>query len=138
MALVGGGGAGNTAGSNPTGTGQSLNYIGDHAHGNSGIITTASGSSADTIAFKFTTGNSYFVGTLSIQSDESAGNVHYVTAALDGSIILSWKWDLSASSLATDWPQPILIPPYTNVEVKVGAGDTVEFTAQLVGRVYYA
>ena len=138
MALIGGGGAGNVAGgSNPAGTGTSLNYIGDHAYANSGVITVSSSSSADTTAFKFQTANSYFVGTLSVQSDENAGNLLYTSAALNGTIVLAWKWDLSSSSgQGTDWPQPILIPPYTEVLIKVGAGDTVEFTAQLVGRVY--
>ena len=42
MALVGGGGAGNIAGSNPAGTGTSLNHIGDHVYANSGQLDDVS------------------------------------------------------------------------------------------------
>jgi len=114
-----------------------LSIAGNHAYAYSGVITVASASSADTTALKFTTGNNYFVGDLSLQSDENAGNILYTTASLNGSVILAWKWDLSSSSgQGTDWPQPLLIPPNTEVEIKVGAGDTVVFTVQLVGKVY--
>ena len=62
MALVGGGGAPNVAGSNPTGTGTGLNYIGDHAYAYSGEVDN-NGSSATT-ALKFTTGNEYVLGQM--------------------------------------------------------------------------
>ena len=62
MALVGGGGAPNVAGSNPTGTGTGLNYIGDHAYAYSGEVDN-DGSSATT-ALKFTTGNEYVLGQM--------------------------------------------------------------------------
>ena len=139
MALLGGGvgGAGNPVGGSFTGPAEALEIMGEHAYAYSGVITVASGSSADTTALKFTSGNYYFVGDLCFQSDESGSPNLFTSAALNGAIILAWKWDASSSSgQATNWPTPILIPPYTEVEIKVGAGDTVEFTGQLVGRIY--
>ena len=117
--------------------GNALQFTDDnkHAYANSGVITVASASSANTIALKFQTANSYLVGTLAVQSDENAGNLLYTTVTFDGTTVFAWKWDLSASSLATIWPQPLLIPPNTDVEIKVGAGDTVEFTVQLIAKV---
>ena len=46
MALIGGGGAGNVAGGNPSGTGTSLNYIGDHCYAYSGDVIVPAGFSA--------------------------------------------------------------------------------------------
>jgi hypothetical protein len=61
MALVGGGGAPNVSGgSNPSGTGTSLNYVGDHAYAYSGEIEA---SDVETTMLDFTLGaNQYFVG----------------------------------------------------------------------------
>ena len=61
MALVGGGGAPNVAGSNPAGTGTGLNYVGDHAYVSSGLID--SGTTTETTMVEFTTASeSYIVG----------------------------------------------------------------------------
>jgi hypothetical protein len=60
MALLGGGGAGNVASSNPSGTGTNLNYIGNHAYAYSGEI---SANDNETTMLDFTLGaNQYFVG----------------------------------------------------------------------------
>jgi len=61
MALIGGGGSGNVAGGNPSGTGTGLTYVGDHCYAYSGEIT--SGTSGDSTMLDFSTGaNSYIVG----------------------------------------------------------------------------
>jgi len=54
MALIGGGGAGNTAGSNPAGTGGSISYVGGDTYaGWSGQVTPTNGSPVT--AFDFIT-----------------------------------------------------------------------------------
>ena len=52
MALVGGGGAGNTAGSNPSGTGSTINYVGEFAYLHSGSVSV---NNTDTTLGKFAT-----------------------------------------------------------------------------------
>ena len=61
MALVGGGGAGNVAGSNPAGVGTSINYIGNHAYAYAGALSAST--SAET-RLNFTTGALYIVGRI--------------------------------------------------------------------------
>ena len=133
----GAGGAGNPTGGGFTGPAEALEIIGNHAYAYSGKVTDPGSGSAATTALLFTSGNYYFVGTLATQSDESSANTCYVAAALNDAIIMDWDWDASSSSAqAANWPIPIIIPPYTKVEIKVGAGDSVVWTAQLVGRIY--
>ena len=59
MALVGGGGAPNVAGSNPAGTSTSLNYVGKHAYAYSGDVSV---SGSLTTMLEFTTAEQYVVG----------------------------------------------------------------------------
>ena len=56
MALTGGGGAGNVAGSNPSGTGGSLYYIGNHVYALSGAVAV---NNVETTLAEFETQNAY-------------------------------------------------------------------------------
>ena len=131
-------GAGNpVAGSNPAGIGTALNYIGNHAYAYSGIITDNNSGSAATTALKFTTGNSYINTKIIITTDEIGAQQQFVSVILDGQVILKHASDSSSTSNDFfDQPFRILIPPYSDFEVKIGAGATIDFTAMLVGRVY--
>jgi hypothetical protein len=140
MALVGGGGAGNTLGSNPSGTGTSVNYIGTgpirHCYAYSGVITDAS-SAASSTALKFTTGNSYIQAKLTITNDEASTAAIFIEAFMNGEKVMDQVSDSAASSnpyVAN--PYYLLIPPYTEFELKLGANASVDFTAWLTGRVY--
>ena len=63
MALIGGGGAPNVAGgSNPSGTGTGLSFVGNHAYGYSGIVSTVSDNEMTLLKDNMPTGG-YFVGT---------------------------------------------------------------------------
>ena len=53
-------GGGNPVSGNPTGTGTSLNYIGNHAYAYSGLIGIDDGAP---VMLEFTTGNSYLTAT---------------------------------------------------------------------------
>ena len=58
-----GGGNPVVGGSNPSGTGSSINYIGEHAYAYSGEITSGSGTTKTLLNF-ITASNSYIVGTI--------------------------------------------------------------------------
>jgi len=139
MALIGGGGAGNVAGgANPTGTGNTLNYIGNHAYANSGTYEATTSSQT---VLEFTTGNNYIVGTLQLNSAIQFSNVSLRQTAAKISydsqtvaLIVGSAEDAPVSQ-ATD----ILIPPFTNVKIEVisAVDDSDNFvTVSIVGRVY--
>ena len=134
MALVGGGGAGNTAGGNPVGTGSGLNVIGDHCYAYSGNIIV--GTSATTM-LKFTTGNFYSVTNLQMNYAEDQGSDATYQVLMNGEVIQKW---LSTGSMNPHQPQnlvPIIIPPFTTVEVQAEtAGTGRAQIASITGRVY--
>jgi len=136
MALVGGGGAGNTAGGNPSGTGSGLNYIGDHAYGFSGETTDAASGSAATTCLKFTTGSSYIVAKINWLTDYQGGNDTYIDVLIDGQSVFKGVYDTDPH-VVNDQPLEILIPSYSDFEFKWGTtGVTKSMTVVLVGRVY--
>jgi len=142
MALIGGGGAGNVAGgSNPAGTGSSLNYIGDHAYANSGEILVNNNT---VTMLEFTTGTSYFVGTFSYGVDQNASlsgsKLLGFTISFDGQKIMQLVSQTTASYPILDFDNnyQILIPAYTNVKIEsetTNAGNVPTY-AMLIGRVY--
>ena len=134
MPLVGGGGSPNVAGGNPAGVGSSLNYIGAHAYGTSGVISDSSSGSAASTMFDFTTGSNYIVGYLNFSNDEAATDVIYLEMLFDGQVVIH---NVVASTHFSE-PQrfDILLPPYTRVQVKWGASTNQNATAFITGRVY--
>jgi len=136
MALIGGGGAGNVAGGNPSGTGTSLNYIGDHCYANSGIVTVENSADAGTTLLTFTLGNSYIVAELHIFNNQASALDDFIHVIMDGQLIVKARYQ-NANELHQDQPLKVLIPPYSKFEVKAStSGATPEFTAILTGRVY--
>ena len=121
------------------GTGLGLEYVGkDHCYAFSGPITTVGTGSANTTALNFTTGDSYIVGTINAQNDSTGDVTSFMSVTLNGSSVISIRFDAaSVSAISMDFPLPIIIPPYTVVEMKVGinSGSNI-WTTQLVGRVY--
>ena len=136
MALVGGGGAGNVAGSNPSGTGTSLNYIGNHAYAYSGAITTTTASSAATTYLDFTTGNEYVVGTFHWLEAYTGNADRHIDILINGESVMAGTADDSANQLYAQ-PIKILLPSYSKVTVKYGiSGQTIPVTWVMVGRIY--
>jgi hypothetical protein len=133
MPLVGTGGSANTAGSNPAGIGQGLNYVGNHAYGTSGSITNAGTGSASTTLFNFTTGSEYIVGSIDFTSTNAAGHDTYFDIYFDGSLVFETK---EANSALVPFRFNVIIPAYTHVEVKWGSNDTYNGSAFIQGRVY--
>ena len=136
MPLVGGGGSPNVAGSNPSGTGSSLNYIGNHAYATSGSIALTNGqsSAADTL-LDFTTGNSYMIGKLDVSNTAVSTENMFVQLIFDGEVVIdnSEAHPAPAEPLRFD----ILIPAYSHVQLKVGTGgSSIKASAFITGEVY--
>jgi hypothetical protein len=141
MALVGGGGAGNIAGSNPSGTGSSLFYIGEHCGAYSGTFVQ---STSFQTMLDFETGPQYIVGTLTC-----AGAVEIATPQSGGTTGFQLKindqvvWLADTETNENDQPGTVtvklLLAPYSHVNLVniSNVGDTNELTtAVFTGRVY--
>ena len=140
MALVGGGGAGNVAGSNPVGSGEGLNYIGDHAYGYSVVLDIGN---TETSMLEFGTGSSYFVGTVQFNYAELNGYHFRYRFYLNGEIMQA----LVESGGSGNEPQvpnsiiPIILPPFSQVKCtaeNLTDGTLQEQVCSIVGRVYNA
>jgi len=134
MALAGGGGAGNT--SNPSGTGTSLNTVGDFAYAYSGIVTVAN---TATSMLTFTTGNFIVDAKVQFSCSTGTGDDFEYTVELDGQEI--YQMELSAPLQMRDIMDPIrlIIPPYSKVSViiqNVSSTTAVDHGTTLIGRVY--
>lgn len=141
MALIGGGGAGNVAGGNPSGTGSGLNYIGNHAYAYNSLPATAD----DTVILRFNTGAEYILGWIQFNgyikpNQPSVGTEGSCTVTFDDQTVLSLKTD---TELETSAPhsenQYILIPAFTNVVVTLRASQASadQFaTVGFAGRLY--
>ena len=136
MPLVGGGGAGNTAGSNPSGIGTSLNVIGDHIYGNN----NATINNTDIIMFNHTNGAYYAVITIAAGRSMKSGAEITTTVILDGENTYQAKFDNGVANTLTmpfGSSFKMIIPPYSNFQLKFEANDaqdTIGCTIQ--GRIY--
>ena len=141
MALVGGGGAGNVAGSNPTGTGTILNYIGDHCFAFSGFLAT---SNNEVTHLEFDTGLQYIVSEITCvgsvkQADIPDGDHSVFILYMNDEAVGMWKVSTIAEGMPTVLTVPTLIPPYTKVKITCDSynpGADYFTQVQLVGRVY--
>ena len=141
MPLIGGGGAGNTAGSNPSGTGTSLNYIGNHVTATSGAITSST--SAKT-ALEFSTGSSYIVALIqfagyTIPDNASDGARGICAVSINSERVAQLLTDYDSGNMMETSNLKILLPTYSNVKIEVESSDnTGNFSAFLVltGDVY--
>jgi len=144
MALIGGGGAGNVAGgSNPSGAGTSLNYVGDHCYANSGavIITNA----ADATLLEFSIGSSYILGTFAFgmnHADVSSSKAFGYKLSVNGVLIFE---NSTTSGPTNDLiytggaiVQDILLPPQSTIKFEGTTTDGSNITCygMLTGRVY--
>ncbi len=139
MALIGG--AGNPVGGSFTGPAQALELAGDLAYCFTGNHA-ANTSSVE--AMKFTTGNYNFEGILQINmaiQNAAVGSASAVTFAeveLNGSIISHLAGGLTGSDALTSVRQPIIIPAYTEVVVRLYSNEnesTRFMTATLTGNI---
>ena len=134
MALVGGGGAGNVAGSNPAGVGTSFNTIGDHGYAYSGNIDIDNNV---TTMLDFSTGNYYVIATYQPGYVQKTGDDYDFQLTFDDQAICGIHQEVLHQTPLT--PIQLLIPPYTRVVV-TGQNTTDTSTngvfVNIVGRVY--
>ena len=140
MALIGGGGAGNVAGGNPSGIGTSLNYIGDHAYAYSGGIDVDENV---TSLLKFTTGGLYVKGRF--QPQYFVANAGQATEDYRFAVKFDSQ-EVSSTLIAEGTDRDafynvvnLIIPPYTKVEItaaNVTDTNTRAVGAIVTGRVY--
>ena len=142
MPLVGGGGAGNIAGSNPTGTSKGLNYIGDHCYAYSGLIQI---NTSLTNCLDFTTGASYALVDLTLcgaakhDGGTNTGANTVFEIYMDGTRNLLVKVESIQEDMPATQVIPILIAPFTRVQVsfRCDASTADMFNSvTLAGRVY--
>jgi len=139
MALAGVGNP--VGGSNPIGTGTSLNYLGNHCWGASGIIQPSTGA---VTGLDFTTANnSYIVSKLTIcvdAGDLASGVEVDFLVKFNGETVIFSRREASSTDIL-DAPLPsrvdLIIPGNTRVEI-IGQtnGGALDMTFFLVGRVY--
>ena len=134
MAILGG--AGNTAGSNPSGTGTSLNYIGDHCYASSGIVSV---NNVESELLKFSTGNEYIRAIIQFNGGASGGGDNYAyRVKYDSQIVQEYVTNNNTDD-APNQKLNLIIPPYTNVECTAQNVTDTSGNDQIVslsGRVY--
>jgi len=116
--------------------GLNLNIIGDKAYAYSGKVPDAASGSAATTLLKFTTGSYISLVEFGQYNDHAGGQNVYITIAMNGVIVLSADFDTTTYDNGQQ-PIPLLIPPYTEVEVKWGIDSVTEtMSAYMVGKIY--
>jgi len=135
MALVGGGigGASNTV--NPSGTGTSLNYIGNFVYGYAGPVATGGTGSADVTALKFATGAEIIKCTVAFCDDGGGSADKLMKIELDNQAVWDARYT-DNSTLASEQPLPFIIPPHSRVTIFVGSATTDNISLMLVGELY--
>ena len=135
MALVGGGGAPNVAGSNPAGVGTSLNYVGNLVYAYSGDVTIAASLANPTTLLEFTTGAEIISGNVSWGSDIVGGNDTRVNISINSERIFICRYS-SGESESNDQPLNIIIPPFSKILIAIGAEVSVTATALFTGEIH--
>ena len=126
------GGGNPVGGSNPSGIGSSLNYIGKHAFATSGLIV----SSTDTVLLDFTTASgSYVVATFEPVYGTDSGDNATFEVKVDDQVV--YRIFLTAASTTSVNVGPsILLPPQSRIVVTGSVANNRELGAVIVGEVY--
>ena len=136
MALIGGGGTGNVAGSNPSGTGTSLNYIGNHAYAYSGVHAATAG--GHTTMLEFSTGSSYLIGKFTFGNTSASSDHIEFEISVNSEVVMACIGDAIGESFPLKSFQ-LLLPAYSTIKVTTinasGGADRNVF-ASISGRVY--
>jgi hypothetical protein len=140
MAAPSGGGGGGLVGfaQGATGTGKSLNYVGNHVFAYSGIITSVSSTAP---LLDFTTGGEYIDAIVLFQlaSEPASGVTFWFDIEMDGQVvnrqILMEPYQGRQPSDSDNLH--MIIPPFTRVTCTgyAGAGDE-QFCVIIKGRLY--
>jgi len=138
----GGGGGGIVGVSNSfTGAAQALEIYGDFAAAYSGTLGSQN---SELIHLKFTSGNYYLVGRLTVNgaADKavlSNGRLTIFTLSMNGAEILLMKTETPENDMPGTLYCDIIIPAYTEVEVTAisdASSSTRKTSALITGRIY--
>jgi len=140
MAILGG--AGNVAGSNPAGTGATLNYIGEHCYGHSGLVGVTN--AAQFTLLEFTTGGFYIVGTNQFLYASNSNNAMKYRIYMNDEIIAMYGVTMSGDySQNETGPEQdlvhLIIPPHTKVKMTAEnetSSSSIDQCAVFQGRIY--
>ena len=132
------GGGNPVSGANPTGIGQTLNYIGDFAYAYSGKIAVDNN---ETTLLKFTTQNSMVKCRVQFNINDSSGGERFAhDVKLDGQIVQGYQSPGGTDTTGRpDIPLYIIIPPFTDFEATAtNVQDSASRNVQVAvtGRVY--
>ena len=142
MSLIGGGGsgaggAGNpVGGSNPSGIGTGLNYIGNHAYAYSGLVAINDG--APTM-LDFSTGNSYVNAVFDYGNCTTSGDDIQFKINLNGETIMVTHTRGPVNSGNAGLQPNIIIPPYSRIQItgtNFSSSTDRLCVVSIVGRVY--
>jgi hypothetical protein len=141
--LAGGAGPGGfnaVPSSNPTGIGNTLNYVGNLVYGYSGMLALSSGN--DATLLKFTTGSELIKCEIQFTFDYDLlenGKFFGIEILMDGQTVLKPRAEqrISGSGHGTDLVSTVdlIIPPHTKIEI-IGQTDDggTECGCVLIGR----
>ncbi len=137
--LAGGSGPGGfnaVPGSNPTGTGNTLNYIGKHVYLYSGVVGVAI--SETTIVQCEVPANQYIVAKLQIFLGVATNEDFVYKIKINNEIVMQYTLNHTTTELYTsDEPLYLILPPLSKLTVTgQGSGSTRDHTATITGRVY--
>ena len=124
-------------------TGLGIRYIGEHCYAYSGMHNVASNNVEH---LSFISGSGVIVGTISCMgsvdtANSALGGVTAFTIAYNGVITFKIKTDTEAEDMPSVQTVPIIIPPFTVVEVNADSNNAdvgLETSATITGRVYGA
>jgi len=129
MALIGGGGAGNVAGGNPSGTGKGLSYMGGGVHaGWSGTVNIGS-AGAEVVQFEFDTGSAHLIAdyVFGIEGNNIDSNSYYgFQISLDGQLVYEQTARAATTTASSVIGQPFtfVIPAFSKVKIEGRTTDT--------------
>jgi len=127
-------GSGNPTGGT-AGIGKGLNYVGNHAFGNSGGVTSVGGDSADTTLLSFRTGTFYISVRITWTDEWEGGDRRFHQVEINGQVVYLNSFDAQPQNDTN--PLRMILPPESNVSIKWGLYNVNKLGyAVLEGRVY--
>ena len=132
------GGGNPVGGSNPSGTGTSINYIGIHAFANSGTVNVAD--TELTMISGQAPSNQYIVAKIQLGCLASTSDDFAVRIKMDGEEIMAVRMaNIGQNYLYGHYPFLVIIPPSSKLELTLqnfGSSTPREWYAILEGEVY--
>jgi hypothetical protein len=131
------GGGNPVGGSNPSGIGTSINYVGNRVYGYSGIIQVQT---SDTDLLKFTTGSELIIATVQCFNTENSAELIKWQISFDSQVVSQYFSEGRGSAEREHGNQiPLVIAPNTNVVIfgecqgSSPIGGCALFTGKIVG-----